>query len=135
MAKKKSRKIRTAEKRAEEIKLSNQKGCLPKENSGIKSLQRHFRTFHDAKTTHHPQYVWGEKGKDYLTIGITSSDKGTIELTRNPEPNNEQKAYINPGVNKINKGIQNEKKKGWSLANEDKKIVNQIIDDYKNKNK
>lgn len=108
---------------------------MSKNNTGIKNVQRHFRTFHDGQTTHHPQYVWGEKGKDFLTVGLTTKQKkGDIPI-KNPETKKTNEVYIHPGVNKINKGIQNEKKKGWSFTNEDKKIVNKIIDDYKKKTK
>ena len=131
MGNKKSKRAREAEKRIEKTRRQSMAGKAPNESKGIKSVQRHFRAFHDRVTTHHPQYVWGEKGKDYLTLGVTSSDKDSIPLTKNPEPGNTEEAHIIPKVNKINKGIRNEKLKGWNLADEDKKIANKIIDDYK----
>lgn len=96
-----------------------------------KRFQAHFRKFHSKKTTGHPQYVYGEDGHEYLVIGITGAQttngKANIELDRNPEPENPRKAYIRPKPDKINKGIRNDRLKGWSFAESDKAKVRNVI--------
>ena len=105
-------------------------------NSG-KRFQPHFRKFHDKKTTAHPQYVYDEDGNKYKVIGITSSSETNgvknILLERNPEPNNSRKAYVRPNPDKINKGVRNDRLKGWSFSASDKKKVRNIIDTHDKK--
>lgn len=61
-----------------------------------KRFQAHFRKFRNASLTGHPQYVFGEDGKEYLVIGITSKPDTNgvknIELENNPQPGNKKKA-------------------------------------------
>ena len=80
-----------------------------------KRFQRHFRKFHDKKTTGHPQYVFDENGNRYKVLGITSSPETNgvlnVQLKVNPEPGNTNPAYIRPKPTEINKGTKNEKLK------------------------
>lgn len=96
-----------------------------------KRFQRHFRKFHEKKTTGHPQYVYDDNGKEYKVVGITDSPKtngsANIELERNPEPGNSKKAYIRPNPDVVNKGVRNEKLKGWRFTENDKKKVATVI--------
>lgn len=100
-------------------------------------IQPHFRKFHDKKTTAHPQYVYDEDGRQYKVLGITSAPETNgvpnVLLEHNPEPNNSSTAYVRPRPDKINKGIRNDKLKGWKFADNDKKKVHNII--HKNEKK
>ena len=96
-----------------------------------KRFQSHFRKFHNAKFTGHPQYVYGEDGRVYRVIGITKSSftngVANIELEKNPEPGNPQKAYIRPSPDKVDKGVDNVRLKGWKFSSNDKKKVEEVI--------
>lgn len=95
-------------------------------------FQKHFRKFHSKETTGHPSYVYGEKGKNYKVIGITSASKtndiDNIPLLKNPEPKNTSPAYIRPKPIEVDKGIKNRRLKGWKFTDADKKKVQAIID-------
>lgn len=101
----------------------------PSQNS---HYQRHFRKFHSSKTTGHPSYVYGEVGNDFKIVQLTQSPKTNgetnIPLDKNPEPGKNKKAYLRPTPTKINKGVSNEKLKGWSFAGSDKPKVQAVID-------
>lgn len=100
-------------------------------------FQSHFRKFHDKKTTAHPQYVYGEDGKKYKILGITESPntKGVFNvlLDKNPDPNSNKPAYVRPKPDTINKGVRNEKLKGWRFADSDKPKVKKILENDKKK--
>ncbi len=102
-----------------------------------KRFQPHFRKFHDKTTTSHPQYVYDENGREYKILGITSSPKTNgilnVQLERNPEPNNRKAAYVRPVPAKVNKGVRNDKLKGWKFSENDKKKVRTIIDTHDRK--
>lgn len=91
-----------------------------------KRFQSHFRKFHNAKFTGHPQYVYDEDGRVYRVVGITKSSitngVANIELERNPE-----KAYIRPSPDKVDKGVSNIRLKGWKFSPNDKKKVDKVI--------
>lgn len=99
-----------------------------------KRFQPHFRKFRNAKLTGHPQYVYDEKGQNYKIIGLTSSPKtdgmNNIPLDHNPEPNNKEKAYLRPKPDKVDKGVENVRLKGWRFQGEDKNTVRIIIETY-----
>ncbi len=109
----------------------------PQKKTENKRFQRHFRKFHSAKTTGHPQYVYEESGKVYLTIGITSHEttngEQNIPLSKNPEPNNNKPAYMRPTTSSIKKGTKNKKLPTWKLAKADKAKAQEIIDKSKSK--
>lgn len=96
-----------------------------------KRFQPHFRKFRNAKFTGHPQYVYDEDGRIYRVIGITKSSVtngvANIELERNPEPGNSEKAYVRPSPDKVDKGVENVRLKGWKFTKGDKKKVEAVI--------
>lgn len=49
-------------------------------------------------------------------------------LEKNPEPGNNNTAYIRTKPDKVKKGVKNEKLKGWSFSKNDKKKVREIIE-------
>lgn len=99
-----------------------------------KRFQAHFRKFHDKTTTSHPQYVYDECGRQYKILGITSSPTTNgvlnIKLEKNPEPHNTDDAYVRPVPGKINKGVRNDKLKGWKFTGNDKNTVRIIIETH-----
>lgn len=100
-------------------------------------FQPHFRKFKNAKFTGHPQFVYDEEGREYKVLGITSSPKTNgvlnVKLERNPEPNNNKPAYVRPVPDKVDKGVRNDKLKGWKFTPNDKKKVHGIIDAHNKK--
>lgn len=110
---------------------------MAKKNKENNRFQRHFRKFHNKEITGHPQYVYDEDGREYKVLGITSSSTTNgvpnVLLERNPEPNNTDKAYVRTKPNTVNKGVRNEKLKGWKFTDKDKKKVQAIIDKNKKK--
>ncbi len=110
---------------------------MAKKKNNTKRFQIHFRKFHSKEFTGHPQYVYDEHGNEYKVVGITSSPKtngvDNILLSCNPKPNNKDEAYIRPTPNTINKGVRNEKLKGWKFADIDKPKVRQVISNEKKK--
>ena len=111
----------------------------PSADGKNKRFQAHFRKFKNSKLTGHPQYVYDEDGRQYKILGITSSPKTNgvinVQLERNPEPNNPKTAYVRPVPDKVNKGVRNDKLKGWSFSENDKKKVRSIIDSHDKKKK
>ena len=107
------------------------------QDGGKKRFQAHFRKFRNGKLTGHPQYVFGEDGKVYQIIGITTGAETNgvknIPLDKNPEPGNDRKAYIRPKTGTVKKGVENSKLKGWKFAESDKSKVRKVIDDNKKK--
>lgn len=124
---KKSRNRRTTTQRSHVTKSGGGGG-----SKTDKHFNRHFRKFHSKETTGHPSYIYGEDGKDYkivkLTTSPTTNNISNIPLDKNPEPGNEKQSYIQPNPGRINKGIRNEKLNGWKFTNEDKKKVQAVID-------
>ncbi len=96
-----------------------------------KPFQKHFRKFKNGQLTGHPQYVYGDDGKCYEVLGITSAPETNgvlnVKLKANPEPNNSSPAYVRTKPAKVDKGVRNKKLKGWKLSNADKPVVNEII--------
>ena len=107
-----------------------------KKNGPKKGAEKRFQP-QNAKFTGHPQYVFDENGVEYKVIGITSSPETNgvlnVRLERNPEPNNKSAAYVRPRPDKVNKGVRNEKLKGWKFSNNDKKTVLDLIKNRNNK--
>lgn len=107
------------------------------QNCGKKRFQGHFRKFRNGTLTGHPQYVFGEDGKVYQIIGITTGAETNgvqnIPLDKNPEPGNDRQAYIRPKTGTVKKGVANSKLNGWKFAESDKQKVKKVIDGNKKK--
>ncbi len=102
-----------------------------KDKKTKKRFQPHFRKFKNERFTGHPQYVYDEEGRQYKVIGITESPSTNgvlnIELDKNPEPKNPNKAYIRPKPDKVDKGVKNKRLNGWKFAGSDKPKVQAVI--------
>ena len=74
---------------------------------------------------------------NFEPYSITSSPKTNnvinIKLERNPEPQNQKIAYVRTTPDTVNKGVKNEKLKGWSFSQKDKNKVRTIIDTHEKK--
>ena len=81
--------------------------------------------------------MYDEHGREYKVLGITSSDKTNgvmnVRLECNPEPNNPNKAYVRTKPDKVDKGVDNKRLKGWKFSANDKKKVQKIIADSEKK--
>lgn len=97
-----------------------------------KHFQRHFRSFHDKDHTGHPVYIVEETKREYVGFGITTGEYTNgvknIPLSKNPEPNNDEQAYVRPKITKVKKGVKNTVKKGWSFSPQDKQIIESLIE-------
>lgn len=117
-----------------EVFTMKKKKKTPINGENKKRFQAHFRKFHDKTTTSHPQYVYDECGRQYKILGITSSPTtngvSNIKLEKNPEPHNTDDAYVRPVPGKINKGVRNDKLKGWKFTGNDKNTVRIIIETH-----
>lgn len=104
-----------------------------------KRFQSHFRKSYSGKFTGHPQYIYGEEGKNYKTVGLTTSPVTNgvknIKLDKNPEPGNNKTSYIRPKPDKASKGSFKERLKGWAFSKSDKQKVNGVIAGEKDKKK
>lgn len=80
-----------------------------------------FRTY---KKTQHPTYIYAKVGNEFKYIGITHStitrNIKNIQLDKNPNPYDNQTAYVHPysGMDKVN--MFKKKKNNWKMSNQDK---------------
>ena len=122
-----------------EVFTMKKKKKTPINGENKKRFQPHFRKFKNAKLTGHPQYVYDECGRQYKVLGITSSPQTNgvlnVKLEKNPEPNNSKTAYVRTTPDKVDKGVRNDKLKGWKFTGKDKEKVRIIIDTHDKKKK
>ena len=89
-----------------------------------------FRPNHSKGGGGHPTYIYAQEGKEYKFIGITHSpitdEMDNIPLDKNPEPNNQTKAYIRPKPGKAHRSSFGSKLKGWFFGESDKKKVEEV---------
>lgn len=133
------RTLTEAQKRAMIRRKVAENARKKKNNKPAKRFQPHFRKAYNEALSRHPQYIYGEEGKTYKTLGLTSSPSTdniqNIPLSHNPEPNNTDKAYLRPNPNQANKKVFGSRLKGWRFCDEDKKTVQAIIDKHEKKKK
>lgn len=91
--------------------------------------------FRKNKRIKHPTYIFDERGNMYQYIGITHSEKvgdiQNIPLKKNPNPNDNRKAYIRPFVEEDKPKNFSRSMKDWKFSSEDKKTVQKVIDKNK----
>ena len=84
----------------------------------------------------HPVYVYDKKEGKYLYIGITHSaitqGMRNIELERNPNPNDDRKAYARPKTETTSDKLQT-RFPNWQFSEKDRKTVKGIIKNNKKK--
>ncbi|MDE6655559.1 MAG: hypothetical protein K2J85_01040 [Anaeroplasmataceae bacterium] len=89
-----------------------------------------FRKANDKKHGEHPAYIYAQKGKKLIFIGITHSKitegMDNIPLEKNPEPGNKTPAYIRPNPDEAHRSSFGAKLKGWFFSNNDKKKVEEV---------
>ena len=94
-----------------------------------------FRYNNSKRAQGHPHYVFGETATHYKSLGLTSTPKegiSYVRLTKNPEPLNTEKSYLQLSVHSANKKYYDDKPlKGWSFAKEDMPVVRHKIKKYK----
>ena len=84
----------------------------------------------------HPVYVYDKKEGKYLYIGLTHSaitqGMRNIELERNPNPNDDRKAYARPKTETTSEKLQT-RYTNWNFTEKDKKKIKGIIKNNKKK--
>ena len=84
--------------------------------------------FRTHKINGHPSYIYEKVGNRYKYLGVTHSKitQGTknIELDQNPNPKDDQKAYVRPAPkqDKVKK-FKNSPLKNWKMGESDKKKI------------
>ena len=89
-----------------------------------------FRKANDKKHGEHPAYIYAQKGKKLIFIGIThakiTGNIDNIPLEKNPEPGNNTPAYIRPTPDEAHRSSFGVKLKGWFFSDKDKKKVEKV---------
>lgn len=92
-----------------------------------KELRNEFRKKNTKDGRGHPTYIYARQGNDYFYLGLTHSKvtKGVknIELEKNPNPNDNRKAYIRTKAERNNKASFGKKLKGWFISSNDKEKI------------
>lgn len=84
----------------------------------------------------HPHHVFGKtrNGKKYKSVGYTHSpndEQQSFLLSRNPNPNDKDKAYLQSRVHTARTDFYSEPLHDWKLAKEDRPILRHITKQYK----
>lgn len=102
-----------------------------KKGKKVKDLDE-FRKLNTKEEKGHLQYVCGRSGQDYQSIGITHGKrtKGTnnIPLKKNPDPQDNRKAYVRPKLTQKKAKNYGKRLDGLGLSKEDKAIVWELIE-------
>ncbi|MDE6415201.1 MAG: hypothetical protein K2K48_07275 [Anaeroplasmataceae bacterium] len=96
-----------------------------------KEIKRNeFRKANDKKFGAHPTYIYAQKGKKFIFIGIThaaiTDEMENIPLEKNPESGNKSQAYLRPIPDEAHRSTFGAKLKGWFFSDSDKKKVEKI---------
>ena len=113
---------------------------MSKNKKNKKNPRNEFRKLNSMEVRGHPTYIYAKEGNSYNFIGIThaeiTSGVKNIPLSKNPEPNNQQKAYLRPCAKKERTKLFGKRLSNWKFADSDKVVVKGIIDNGKqNKSK
>ena len=93
-----------------------------------------FRYNNSKSAQGHPHYVFGETPTHYKSLGLTTHPKDDIphyQLTKNPEPHNDDPSHLQFKVHSAHKKYYGEPLKGWKFAKEDMPVVRHTIKKYK----
>ncbi len=85
----------------------------------------------------HPSYIFLEKGNVYIYVTITHSKEveGYVltKLTQNPDPNDNQDAYVVLDVRQDIKSSFGARRIGWFIVKDDENLIRKLFDDQKEK--
>lgn len=93
-----------------------------------------FRRNNSPSAGGHFDYVFGETKTQYKTLGLTHSPIEKYKyypLKKNPNPNDDKKAYLKQTARSTNKKYFREPEKDWKFAKEDMPVVRHEIKSYK----
>ena len=83
----------------------------------------------------HPAYIFLEKGNVYIYVTITHSDSVNeflvVELKKNPNPNDNRKAYWVADIRECTKDSFRRKENGWEISDEDDIKIRKLYDTIK----
>lgn len=87
------------------------------------------------KSDKHPGYIVRQSLLDYDSLKIThskyrSKNKLNETLNVNPNPKDKKQSYVEKRVRRIPKYKFGEVLQGWSISEEDKKKIDQILSKY-----
>lgn len=89
-----------------------------------------FRRTNLKDGRNHPTYIFAREGNKLRYIGITHSkitkDVENIRLDKNPDPKDNEPAYLRPIVQKAHRASFGAKLKGWFFSDSDLEKVEQI---------
>lgn len=86
-----------------------------------------FRKNNSKQGKGHPAYIYVQKGKEFIYVGITHAEitdgMKNIPLDHNPDPKDKRESYMRPKSEKGNRSIFGKKLKGWKMSESDKKKI------------
>ncbi len=89
-----------------------------------------FRKNNSRDGQGHPAYIFAQKGKKFIYIGITHAEitdkMDNIPLEKNPEPGNTSQACIKPNPEEEHRSSFGAKLNGWFFSDKDKKKVAEV---------
>ena len=92
-----------------------------------------------VKSAKHPKLIVDESKNEFGFMGLTESKKrghhNNIELTKNPEKGNNEKAYIRKELRYDDKNNFSKPLADYRLSDKDKPKIQVIVDKYKQKKK
>ena len=85
----------------------------------------------------HPSYIFLEKGNVYIYVTITHSKEveGYVltKLIQNPDPSDNQDAYVVLDVRQDIKSSFGARRIGWFIVKDDENLIRKLFDDQKEK--
>ena len=93
-----------------------------------------FRRNNSRTAKSHYNFVFGETETHYKSLGLTKHPREDIPhylLTKNPNPNDTDKSYLQLKVLSTHKKYMPKKEEGWGFAKEDMSVVRHTIKRYK----
>ena len=93
-----------------------------------------FRYNNSPLASGHPHYVFGETKTRYKSLGLTTHPKPDIahyELSKNPDPFDTDKSYLQFEVHSASKKYYNAPLLGWKFSKKDMPVVRHTIKKYK----
>ena len=93
-----------------------------------------FRINKSPTANNHYNYVFGETETHYKSLGLTTHPRDDIphySLTKNPNPSDKRKSYLQLKVLNTQKRYFGKKLINWSFAKEDMPVVRHTIKRYK----
>ena len=92
-----------------------------------------FRWNNSPSARHHPAYVFGETGRNYKSLGLTTEPNDRerkIQLSHNPDSSSDVPSFVRVNPVTAHKEYYSEPLE-WEFSVEDRAIIRHLIKDYK----